>query len=553
MAEQWRTVDPDPATRAEIAALLDSGDATALDELFGGAVAFGTAGLRAPMGPGPNRMNRVVVRRATVGLLRQLVPGATVVIGHDVRRNSAVFANDAARVVAAHGGRALVLPAHSPTPLVSFAVRHLGADAGVMCTASHNPPDDNGYKVYLSDGAQVIPPIDGRIVDAIMGVTGVVEVADPDHPAIEHLDAAVEDAYIGHVVALATSRRIGRSSPLRIVYSPLHGVGAHTTMASFARAGFDDVHIVAEQAAPDPAFPTATSPNPERADALRLARADAEALDADVALVHDPDADRLGVLVPDRDGWRALNGNQIGLLLADHTLRRSEGDERLVVDTVVSASALARLAASRGVHHERTLTGFKWIVRAADRDPSRRFVFGYEEALGYSVDRGVRDKDGISAALAMASLVDELHAQRRTVLDRLRELAVEIGLSATACWTKPLPPTVEPEAVVRRLRADPPCHLGGFDVVGIEDYAEPTDLPPTELLIFELEPRSRLAIRPSGTEATLKVYAEVVAHVDRVADCDDVERHASERLDQLHDAVMPILDALVQSDHDARD
>lgn len=546
-AEGWRDVDPDPETRAEIAAFVDSGDEAALDELFSTSLDFGTAGLRGLMGPGPNRMNRVVVRRATLGLLRELEPHARVVVGHDARRNSAVFADDAARVIASHGGRALCLPPHAPTPLVSFAVRHLRADAGVMCTASHNPPDDNGYKVYLADGAQVIPPVDARIAAAIAEVDGDVTVADPDDPAIERLDDAIEDAYVDHVVALPTSERRGRS-PLRIVYSPLHGVGGRITLASFARAGYDDVHLVAEQATPDPAFATVASPNPERIETLRLARSRAEAIDADVALVHDPDADRLGVLVPDRDGWRALTGNEIGLLLADHTLRRTEGDDRLVVDTVVSSSALARLAATRQVHHERTLTGFKWIVRAADAKPALRFVFGYEEALGYSVDREVRDKDGIASALAMAALVDDLRASGRTVADRLRDLAVEIGLSTTATWTKIAPSSIDATAAVQRLRADLPSRLGAFRVTRVEDYRHAENLPPSELLVFELEPHTRLAIRPSGTEAKLKVYAEVVSEVAGVGDVDRAARDAGEHLDQLHDVVMPLLDAVTPSD-----
>jgi len=396
----------------------------------------------------------------------------------------------------------------------------------------------------------VIPPVDARIAAAIVDLEGdgEVRVADDDDPRIERLDRAIEAAYVDHVVALATSERRDSSSP-SIVYSPLHGVGGPITLDALARLGYDDVHLVAEQARPDPAFPTVSTPNPELADTLRLALAQAEARSADVALVHDPDADRLAVVVPDRGRWRALTGNEIGLLLADHALRRTSGADRLVVDTVVSSSALGRLAAARGVHHARTLTGFKWIVRAADDRPAYRFVFGYEEALGYSVDAEVRDKDGIAAALAVVALVGDERAAGRTVVDRLRDLAVEVGASTTAAWTRPAPSSAAADAAVERLRAQLPAQLGPFVVAGVEDFSQPSEhLPSTRLLVLDLEPAARLAIRPSGTEAKVKVYAEVVSTPRSVAEVDDAHDDAVGRLGALRDAVLQLLDEVLGAD-----
>jgi phosphomannomutase len=544
-ARAWLAVDPDPETRGEIQAMLDQGQDGRLRALFSGHLEFGTAGLRARMGPGPMAMNRVVVRRATAGLVRTLRPGATVVIGHDARKNSEVFALDAARVVAGEGGTALLLPANAPTPLVAFAVRHLGTDAGVVCTASHNPPDDNGFKVYLSDGAQVVPPDDARIAAAIAEIEDDLAIADVDDTHIEHLDHTIENAYIDHLAGLcrASSGTIARNA--RIVYSPLHGVGARFTMAAFDRAGFAPPIVVDAQREPDGTFPTVATPNPEDPSATQLARAEAARQDAAVALIHDPDADRLGVLAPIGGAWRALTGNEIGLLLADHILTHSSGPERLVVDTVVSSSALARLASAHRVHHVRTLTGFKWIVRPAIDHPDWRFVFGYEEALGFSVDDYVRDKDGIAAALAVADLVDSLAAEGRTVADRLEALAVRYGLFATATWTLDGPTPGVIAQAMDRFRRDLPSSLGAHSVTRSEDFRAGVDLPPTDLLQLDLTPDARLSIRPSGTEAKLKVYAEVVAPVDDAAAYDDAVASAQVRLEELRSAIMPMLDALM--------
>jgi phosphomannomutase len=513
-AEAWWALDPDPDTRAELRALLEAGDEAELERRFAGRVAFGTAGLRAPLGAGPMRMNRVVVRQATAGLVRFLPEGATVLIGYDARHKSDVFAQDVAGVVAAAGGRALLLPLRLPTPVLAFAVRHLGTDAGVMITASHNPPADNGYKVYLDDGAQIVPPADAEIAAAIDAVAaeGPIAVADLDDPRIEVLGAEVISAYLDALVAggLVTDRGVN------VVYTAMHGVGRDVLLAAFGRAGFPAPNVVADQCEPDPDFPTVAFPNPEEPGALDLALARAEALGADVILANDPDADRLGVAVPDDGGWRSLTGDEIGSLLADHVLRNTEGDDRLVATTVVSSRLLSRMAAAHGVHFAETLTGFKWIVRPALEHPEWRFVFGYEEALGYLVGDAVHDKDGIGAALAFAGLVADLKAQGQTVHDRLDALAEAHGLHAT----RPLTLRFDDEDGLARIatrmaavRQDPPTTLGGRDVEGLRDLLDDPDLPETDALLFSLGGGARVVMRPSGTEPKLKCYLEVVEPV----------------------------------------
>jgi phosphomannomutase len=460
------------------------------------------------------RMNRLVVRQATAGLVAHLPDGATVAIGYDARHKSAVFALEVAGVVAAAGGRALLLPLRLPTPVLAFAVRHLGADAGVMVTASHNPPADNGYKVYLGDGAQIVPPADAEIAAAIeLAAQGEVDVAEPDDPAIEVLGADIVAAYLDALVAgqLVTARDVST------VYTAMHGVGRDVLLAAFGRSGFPAPNVVMEQGEPDPAFPTVAFPNPEEPGALDLALERARASGADVVLANDPDADRLGVAVPDGEDWRALTGDEIGSLLADHVLRNTEGDDRLVVTTVVSSRLLGRMAAAHGVHFAETLTGFKWITRPALAHPEWRFVFGYEEALGYLVGDAVRDKDGVGAALAFAGLVADLKARGQTVHDRLEALADEHGLHAT----RPLTLRFEGLDGLQRIvdlmvqtRAGLPTELGGLVVESVRDLLDDPDLPPTDALCFDLAGGARVVMRPSGTEPKLKCYLEVVEPVD---------------------------------------
>jgi phosphomannomutase len=541
-AETWWALDPDPDTRAELRALLEAGDEAELERRFAGRLAFGTAGLRAPLGAGPMRMNRVVVRQATAGLVRFLPDGARVLIGYDARHKSDVFAQDVAGVVAAAGGTALLLPLRLPTPVLAFAVRHLGTDAGVMITASHNPPADNGYKVYLHDGAQIVPPADAEIAAAIDAVAaeGPIAVADLDDPRIEVLGADVVSAYLDALVSggLVAAREVN------VVYTAMHGVGRDVLLAAFGRAGFPAPNVVADQCEPDPDFPTVAFPNPEEPGALDLALARARALDADVILANDPDADRLGVAVPDDGDWRSLTGDEIGSLLADHVLRNTEGDDRLVATTVVSSRLLSKMATAHGVHFAETLTGFKWIVRPGLEHPEWRFVFGYEEALGYLVGDAVHDKDGIGAALAFAGLVADLKADGQTVHDRLDALAEEHGLHAT----RPLTLRFDDEDGLTRIatrmaavRRDPPATLGDRDVEAIRDLLDDPDLPETDALLFRLGGGARVVMRPSGTEPKLKCYLEVV---EPVAGDVAAARH---RADAALDALVTDLDHRLSS------
>ena len=520
--DEWVAADPDPLTRAEIEALVAAGDDAALAERFGGRLTFGTAGLRGALGGGPTRMNRVVVRQAAHGLMGHLGEGSTVVIGYDARQNSDVFASDTAAIVAAHGGRALCFANVVPTPLLAFAVRHLGAAAGVMVTASHNPPGDNGYKVYLGDGAQLVPPHDAAIERAIVAV-GIPPRQLPEPRSggrVELLGDEVAEAYLD----LALPPVHADLGAVRTVYTPLHGVGAALFGRALDRVG-GAVVTVDDQARPDGSFPTVSFPNPEEPGALDRAFALASAESADLVLAHDPDADRLGVAVPDGAGWRALTGNEIGWLLADHVLSTTTGPDRLVVTTVVSSSLLAALAADHGVHYARTLTGFKWIMHAAGDEPGRRLVFGYEEALGYAVGDVVRDKDGITAAIAFLDLAAGLASEGRTVVDRLDDLARRYGRHLTGVVTLRTGDAAAAAELVGRLRDDPPADIAGRAVVSITDFLGDTGLPPTDLLGFDLAGGARLMVRPSGTEPKVKLYLELIADAG-----DDEAAGAFERL-----------------------
>ena len=510
-ARAWLSEDPDPDTRAELESLIDQTDVDALRERFGARLSFGTAGLRAPLGAGPARMNRLVVRQTAAGLCRFLGEQPRVVIGYDARHKSDVFAEDTARVVAAAGGRAWVLPRPLPTPVLAYAVRHLGVDAGVMVTASHNPPADNGYKVFLGDGAQLVPPVDREIAALIAeAARAPVDLADGTDESILGLGDDIVASYRRDVIDLTLvpgARRVAS------VYTAMHGVGRDVVVDVFGEAGFTRPIPVAEQVEPDPEFPTVAFPNPEEPGALDLALTAAQRAEADVVLANDPDADRLGVAVPGPVGWDTLTGDQIGVLLADHVLRHTTGDDRLVVTTVVSSRLLSRMAEAHGVTFVETLTGFKWIARAALDRPDLRFVFGYEEALGYLVGNVVLDKDGVSAALVFAELVADLRNQGLTVHDRLAALAVEHGLHVTdqlSLRRDGAGGTDRIGAIMQRLRAEPPDELGGRRVRAVEDLLDAVALPPTDAVVLALEGDARVVVRPSGTEPKLKAYLEVV-------------------------------------------
>jgi phosphomannomutase len=565
VVEAWIADDPDAGDRAELQALVhrtfadgggadaaeDSG-ARALAELrdrFAGRLEFGTAGLRGVVAAGPNRMNRAVVRAATAAVAGWLLgsgaegsgaegsgaegsgaegsgaegsgaegSGVRVVVGCDARHRSTEFAAEAAGVLAGAGIAVHVLPLPCPTPLLAFAVRYLAASAGIMITASHNPAADNGYKLYLSDGAQVIPPVDAEIEGRIAGLGPLsqIPVADAGSPLITRHGDEIAQAYLDAVVATAAGTTAGERPALTVVYTPMHGVAGHLMLRAIAQAGFAAPHVVTAQAEPDPDFPTVAFPNPEEKGALDLALADARRLGADLVVASDPDGDRLAIAVPatsggGRAGWLALTGDQVGALLGASLLERTAGDAapeaRLVATTIVSSTLLSEIAAAAGVRYAETLTGFKWITRAADKVPGARFVFGYEEALGYAVGDVVRDKDGIGAALAMLTLATEAKAAGRSVLDEYDDLETAHGVHLTSQLTLR---TADQAGVMRRVRADPPAELAGQSVTDLVDLAAAprADVPAADVLIFRL-PGARAVVRPSGTEPKIKCYIEI--------------------------------------------
>ena len=530
-ATLWADSDPDPETRADVEALVGAADLERLHELFDAELTFGTAGLRGEVGPGPNRMNRAVVIRTTRGLADHLLaregasPDRPVVVGFDARPTSRRFAEDAAGVLAAAGLAVIYFGDPTPTPLVAFAAKHLRAQAAVVITASHNPPSDSGYKVYGANAAQIVPPDDNLISAAIAGVKPAREVSrieDPfsgSEPLVAPAPSTILDCYQEEVLA---ARPSPVASTLKIVYTPLHGVGGAVLEAVFRRAGHDGVVRVDPQFEPDGRFPTVEFPNPEEPGALDLAVARASDVAADLIIANDPDADRLAVAVPDGAGeWRPLSGNEVGALLGDYILRHVESDERpIVVSSIVSSPMLARVAAAYGARHEVTLTGFKWIINAGlalERAGEGRFVFGYEEALGYTVGPAVRDKDGIAAALLFTDLVAGLHAEGTTVLERLVELWEVSGLwvSAQHSVVRPGP---DGEASIRdavsALVANPPTSIGGHAVSDITDYrlgaeGRPPWLGRQDLVELSLGHSGRALARPSGTEPKLKIYVDL--------------------------------------------
>lgn len=537
-AEAWLADDPDPLTRAELSALIEAGDDAGLADRFGARLQFGTAGLRGEIGAGPNRMNRALVRRAAAGLAAWLQEHHAdkvahgVVIGFDARHKSDEFADDTAAVLAGAGIPAHLLPGPLPTPVLAFAVRHLATAAGVMVTASHNPPKDNGYKVYDHSGIQIVPPSDVEISEAIDAVdlSGVV-VAPLDDPLVRRVGPDLLEAYLDAVQTMlprAAGSQAGR--PLRIVYSAMHGVGGSTVVRLLEQAGFGAPSVVAEQFEPDPDFPTVAFPNPEEPGAMDLTLALCRSTDADVALVNDPDADRLAVAVPDPsadgtedDGWRMLRGDEVGVLLADAVLANppipsSDTAERepVLACSLVSSQQLGRMAAAAGVEFEETLTGFKWVARSPG--PDRRLLFGYEEALGYCVGDLVGDKDGVSALLALAQRIVSLRAEGETVLGRLDELSRIHGLHVTRQVSFRLEGAVGLARIAEAmdsLRNSPPTELAGRVVNRVDDLSTPapgSSLPAADVLILRMED-ARLIVRPSGTEPKLKCYLEVVRPV----------------------------------------
>ena len=545
----WLADDPDERDRAELSALLraaggeasgqpggpDDGaaaDAAAeLTDRFAARLEFGTAGLRGVVAAGPNRMNTAVVRGTTAALAGWLLyidPAAAdsgVVIGCDARHRSEEFALEAARVLAGAGIAAHLLPPRQPTPVLAFAVTHLSAAAGIMITASHNPPADNGYKLYLGDGAQIVPPADLEIEAATrsLGPLSRVPIAPANDPLITRHGDEVTAAYLDAICAVSPAPK--GAAWLRFTYTPLHGVG-RLALRAFEQAGFPAPDVVEAQFDPDPDFRTVRFPNPEEPGALDLALAQARRSGAELVIANDPDGDRLAVAVPDGEapgGWRTLTGDQLGALLGACLLgldaARSGGTEAgqsqtdgqpLVASTIVSATMLSSIAAAAGAAYAETLTGFKWISRAADMRPGVRFLYGYEEALGYTVGRTVRDKDGIGAALAVLSLAARARSGGESLIEAYDALEVAHGVHLTSQITVP---TQEPVHVMSRLRIEAPAELAGEAITATSDLSGGTDqLPSADVLRYWLR-GARVVIRPSGTEPKIKAYLEVVEPV----------------------------------------
>lgn len=518
-AAAWRDQDPDDETRAELDALIREARAGSSDALadivdrFATRLEFGTAGLRGALGAGPNRMNRVLVAQAAAGLAGYLLSREerpTAVIGYDGRKNSRVFATDTAEILAGAGVAATLLPRLLPTPVLAFAVRQLSASAGVMVTASHNPAVDNGYKVYLGgadNGSQIVPPADGEIAAHILVAASGDLRSLPRSTDYTVADESILDAYISSTAAIGSAR----SQP-RVVYTPMHGVGWETARRVFAAAGFDEPATVAEQLEPDGTFPTVAFPNPEEPGALDLAFAKAVESGADLILANDPDADRLAVGLPTADGWRRLSGNEVGLLLGWRAAQRATSGT--VACSIVSSPGLAAIAELRGLTHLETLTGFKWISRAPD------LVFGFEEALGYLVDPAiVRDKDGISAAVDLLSLVSELQAEGRTLADEADDLTERIGAFESAQISLRFTDLSEIPRIMDGLRSRPPAQVGSIAVRAIDDFEEGIDgFAPNDILRIWMTDGSRIVVRPSGTEPKLKVYIDVSSVAGTVAE-----------------------------------
>ena len=515
-ATAWVEAEPDADIRDELTALISSarsGDADELAARFDGRLQFGTAGLRAAVAAGSMRMNRLVVRQAAAGLGRWLldaeaagdIPDAAsrgVVIAHDARRKSDLFADDTARVLAAMGIRTMLHPGVQPTPVLAWSITAIGAAAGVVVTASHNPPADNGYKVYLDTGSQIVSPIDTDIADRIAQFDPLtVELAPGDHPLVERLDSEWVDRYVAFVPSVRLRPDV---TGVPVAYTAMHGVGGAVVLRAFEAAGLPAPHVVAAQQQPDGTFPTVSFPNPEEPGAMDLLLVEAQACEAKVALANDPDADRLGAAIPQPDGsWRRLSGDEIGWLFADYILANTEGDDRLVVTTLVSSSLLARMAEAAGVHSEETFTGFKWIGKIATERPELRLMLGYEQALGYLVAPCPLDKDGITAAVLMAEIAAVADSEGRTLQDRLDSIADRFGRYVTAELSVKMPPA-DGAAWVASIEADPPTEVGGRSVVSVQTY------PEANLVRLMLDGGIRLQIRPSGTEPKVKLYGEAV-------------------------------------------
>lgn len=522
-AREWAEHDPDPGTKRLVAEMLQRGDTAALEAAFAEPLTFGTAGIRGRVGPGPGQMNRAMVIRTTAGLAAHLgdTDGAPVVVAFDARPSSARFAQDTAGVLLAAGIPVVFFPTPTPTPLAAYTAKVLGAAGAVVVTASHNPPQDNGYKVYGANAAQIIPPVDSEIAARIAETgpaDGIPKVDPPWESALFSLAPPdILERYQSDVEAVRPGP-VG--SDLKIVYTPVHGCGGETVAALLAQAGHTGLIPVEQQFEPDGTFPTVSFPNPEEPGVLDLAFDAARRVQADLVIANDPDADRLAAAAPLAGEWRAFSGNELGVLLGDYVLSSPGPDRPIVINSVVSSPMFGEIARARGARHEITLTGFKWIVNAGlhlEEAGEGTFVYGYEEALGYTIGSVVRDKDGMSAALVLADLTETLRRRGATLWDRLAELWAEVGVwaSAQASVTRTGPEGMaELKAAVARLAADPPREVDGIEVTGITDYRTGAEQRPfwlgaQDLVEISFGDLGRALVRPSGTEPKLKVYADL--------------------------------------------
>ena len=550
-ATQWHDQDPDRQTQAELGALLESQAAgnleaaATLSELFGGRLAFGTAGIRGPLQPGPRGMNRVVIGQTTAGLAQYLLEhrstesGKTlrVLVGCDARTNSDIFAADTAAIMAGYGLEAIALPEKLPTPVLAFAVRYLNADAGVMVTASHNPPQDNGYKVYLGgadEGSQIIPPVDSDIEKLIASVARSISWADiPRSP--EAVIPAPEDIVAQYVAATVASvaPEAPHDPPLSVVYTAMHGVGAGTFFETVEAAGFPSVHPLTEQTEPDAAFPTVAFPNPEEDGALDLSIATAKKHDAALIIAHDPDADRLALALPRGGDYIPLTGNQVGAILGWHCAKRAHknGATGMLANSLVSSPVLGKIAKHFGLEHEETLTGFKYVSRVPD------LIFGFEEALGYLVTPDVvRDKDGVSAGLMALEIAYSLSAEKRTLWDYLATIEESVGGFASSQITIKLGDQGNNTPLAEQLRSTQPGAFGTRAITQVDDFLQGVGkFPREDILRYYLDDGSRVIIRPSGTEPKLKIYLDTQG---------DTRRGAETSLTDLESALRSLVDDL---------
>ena len=509
--EKWIAEDPDSVTKDLLQKLLDSDNESELRSCFSGFLEFGTAGLRGPLGPGPSRMNRAVVTKTAAGIATYMKRHGmnSVVIGRDARYGSEDFTRDTAEIMMGAGFTTYVLPRPLPTPVLAYAVRNLKCDVGIMVTASHNPPQDNGYKVYLGgtvngvryEGSQIISPTDAEISRDISEVAPLPTLSRAQGWHV--LDETHVDAYVQ-----ATSKLATNPGNLRVVYSAMHGVGTETLRKVFTRAGFPEPILVSEQADPDPDFPTVAFPNPEEPGAIDLSLKKAAEVSADLVIANDPDADRCAAAIMDETGtWRMLRGDEVGALLGEYMARKAPNKNAILANSIVSSSILSKIARHHNLQFTETLTGFKWLAKIPD------LWFGYEEALGYAVDsKSVNDKDGISAALVLTQLATDLHRENRTLNDLLQEIWQRHGYHGTKQISVRTTSVAQIDAILSRFRDNTPTSIGRFKVSQFDDLEKPTDaLPPTNGVRIYLADNIRVIVRPSGTEPKIKCYIEVVS------------------------------------------